>query len=112
VLFFKGDIDIGDDVRAVGQKLLHLHMKDVRIDPDGAVSFPCLGEGDVDFPKLVGSLRSMSYDGPVSLEIELTLRGNRDRIVLADRVPLEQINAQVLRSVEFIEKINSEQSKR
>jgi L-ribulose-5-phosphate 3-epimerase len=112
VVFFKGNVDIGNDIRLVGEKLMHLHMKDVKIDSDGSVCFPCLGEGDVDFPKLLGAMQGMSYDGPVSLEIELTLHGSRDELVLGDRLPIEQINARVQRSVAFIEKINSEQRKR
>jgi len=63
-------------------KFVHLHAKDVRIDPRrvadvGRFDFPSRwhqprvpGFGDIDWGRFVGELMRVGYDGPVCIEVE------------------------------------------
>ncbi|MDX6503364.1 MAG: hypothetical protein QOE29_489 [Gaiellaceae bacterium] len=58
-----------DDLPLIVDHVAHVHLKDVR----GAVGewdFPALGEGTVDFARILEILRAASYSGPLSVEIE------------------------------------------
>jgi sugar phosphate isomerase/epimerase len=68
VVYYTGavpEMDIGFALPRLG----HVHLKDQR-GGKGVADFPPLGEGDVDIPSIVASLRSIDFSGPVSMEIE------------------------------------------
>lgn len=56
-------------IETQADRIAHMHMKDGRGRfPDFA--FPPLGQGDIDFPDLIGRLRAAGYDGTLSVEYE------------------------------------------
>lgn len=74
-----------DYVKAIhefGDKFVHVHAKDARIDPDGLNDHGILGTplqyhtpklpglGDVDWSKFFSALSETSYRGPVCVEVE------------------------------------------
>ncbi|MGC9319040.1 MAG: sugar phosphate isomerase/epimerase family protein [Armatimonadota bacterium] len=68
-LLMKGFEHIGG-VEVLAPYIVHTHAKDaVREDPDGRRQRP-LGEGDVDIPLWVDTLRSVGYDGWLCIERE------------------------------------------
>lgn len=91
--------DVGMAVRAYGERIVHVHLKDViGVPPDCGDSFlfPLLGEGLVDWPGFVGHLDAIGYDGYLSVEFEsfgyyqAVLKGDP---VAAARLSMEQIRA-------------------
>ena len=63
----------GDDVtqafKALHEKVVHMHAKDARGNPEDFV-FPPLGQGDIDLDSLIGEMIGAGYDGYFSLEYE------------------------------------------
>jgi len=69
-------------LREFKEKLFHLHAKDVRIrreriDDVGLFAYPLEwhqpripGFGDIDWPRYLGALLDLGYDGPVCIEVE------------------------------------------
>jgi len=70
VLFFMG-LDPLSDIKAAQARLAHVHFKDKR-GPKGVWDFPPVGQGELDFGKVIGWLREIGYDGCISVEIEFT----------------------------------------
>lgn len=69
---------IGEDpvaaVRRLAPLVRHVHIKDARGRyPD--FSFPPLGEGEIDFPKLIEALRDIGYTGALTIEYEANYFG-------------------------------------
>lgn len=69
---------IGEDpveaVHRLAPLIRHVHIKDAKGRyPD--FSFPPLGEGEVDFPKLIGALNDIGYDGALTIEYEANYFG-------------------------------------
>ena len=58
-----------DDLPLIAPHLAHIHLKDVR-GAAGEWDFPALGEGTVDFARILAILRDAQYGGPLSVEIE------------------------------------------
>jgi len=56
--------DAAADLRAIGDRLFHVHIKDRRRN-GGSVP---LGEGDADFEAVFDGLRAVGYHGPIILE--------------------------------------------
>jgi len=81
----------GDPVRAVrelGERIMHVHFKDV--PAVGSHECVALGEGIVDVAGVIRELRSCGYDGWLSIEIEI-----------GDHDPTEE----VLRSAETVRRL-------
>ncbi|MDD5041441.1 MAG: sugar phosphate isomerase/epimerase [Candidatus Peribacteraceae bacterium] len=73
-------------IRAFSDRIFHVHMKDVRVKPNGWTSvldnhirfgiparpwnFASLGHGDVDFDGIIRALNDAGYTGPLSVEWE------------------------------------------
>lgn len=73
-------------IRAFEDRIFHVHMKDVRVKPNGWTSvlnnhirfgvpdrpwdFASLGHGDVDFDGIIRALNDAGYQGPLSIEWE------------------------------------------
>lgn len=60
-----------EDIAYALPRLGHVHLKDQR-GGKGVADFPPLGEGEVDVPRILRSLRDSGFSGPVSMEIEFT----------------------------------------
>lgn len=58
-----------DDLPKIVAHVVHCHLKDT-MGGIGNWDCPPLGEGKVDFPRVLEILREAGYDGPLSVEIE------------------------------------------
>ena len=66
-----GNNDMEFLVKGWGKKIFHVHVKDaVGIPEAGKFVFPIIGEGNVNFTELFGSLKAAGYNGTVSVEFE------------------------------------------
>jgi L-ribulose-5-phosphate 3-epimerase len=70
VEFYSGDLAV-DDLPKITNHLAHVHLKDTT-GGKGNWNFPAVGDGHVDFARLLSILRDSGYDGPCSVEIEFT----------------------------------------
>ena len=59
-----------DGVTVLGPYIVHTHAKDARVWEDGKRQEVPLGEGWVDWPRYVGLLREIGYDGYFAIERE------------------------------------------
>jgi L-ribulose-5-phosphate 3-epimerase len=60
-----------DDLPAIADRVAHVHLKDAR-GGKGNWDFPAIGQGHVDFERVIAILRDAGYTGPYSVEIEFT----------------------------------------
>ena len=60
-----------DDLPAIADRVAHVHLKDAR-GGKGNWDFPAIGQGHVDFERVLAILRDAGYSGPYSVEIEFT----------------------------------------
>lgn len=73
-------IDCGRALREFGRKLVHVHAKDERIDPDKLYEYGVMGLGwhqpklpglgDVKWGEFFAALTDTGYNGPVCIEVE------------------------------------------
>jgi len=68
---FYGGVQAVDDIRAVVPYLSHIHLKDTR-GGKGVWDFPAVGEGKVDFARILNILEAEGYANPLSVEIEFS----------------------------------------
>lgn len=97
------DMDPAGPLAEFKDRLFHLHAKDVRIDRAavnelGRFDFPnrwhaprIPGYGEIDWPRFMGELTRVGYDGPVCIEVEdetfgTTLEGRRRALKVARNV--------------------------
>ena len=64
-----GGVRAEDDLPAIADRVAHVHLKDMR-GGKGDWDFPAIGEGHVDFGRVLEILRRAGYDGPYSVEVE------------------------------------------
>jgi L-ribulose-5-phosphate 3-epimerase len=70
VEFYAG-VKAVDDLPIALPKLVHVHLKDMR--GQGRVwDFPAIGEGHVDFKRVLDIMAKGGFTGPMSVEIEFT----------------------------------------
>jgi len=69
IYYYNGDIDPAKDIKEVAERVIHVHLKDTQ-GGKNQWQFCALGDGRVDFPKVIAALDAVGYDGPYSLEIE------------------------------------------
>lgn len=60
--------NLASDIKLLGSNIAHIHIKDKNINNENTL----LGTGLVNFEKVFGALRDISYDGPFTFE---TVRG-------------------------------------
>jgi sugar phosphate isomerase/epimerase len=60
-----------DDIASIADRVAHVHLKDMR-GARGEWDFPAIGEGHVDFARVLDTLHGAGFDGPYSVEIEFT----------------------------------------
>lgn len=97
VIYFAG-IDPTQDLPACVDKVAYLHVKD-KLEGQGGWNFPALGEGTVDFPKLLNILAAAKNDSPFSIEIEFTKAGPKD---------LAEVNQAVKDSASYLKSLGLE----
>jgi L-ribulose-5-phosphate 3-epimerase len=68
VEFYSGRLAV-DDLPKIAGMLAHVHLKDT-VGGKGVWNFPAIGDGHVDFARVLSILREAGYDGPYSVEIE------------------------------------------
>jgi sugar phosphate isomerase/epimerase len=81
IYYYNEGRDSAADLEQVFDHVASLHLKDT----DGGFhsgNFPVLGEGIVDFPRIFRKLKSASFAGPLTLELEGPVVGGKD---LAER---------------------------
>jgi len=54
-------------IRSYGNRLQHVHLKDVRLDP---VEFVPLGQGSIDFSDVLAAVHESGYDGWLMVELD------------------------------------------
>ena len=64
-----GGVRAEDDLPAIAGRVANVHLKDMR-GGRGDWDFPAIGDGHVDFGRVLEILRDAGYDGPYSVEIE------------------------------------------
>ncbi len=60
-----------DDLPTIADRVANVHLKDMR-GGKGDWDFPAIGEGHVDFGRVLEILRDGGYDGPYAVEIEFS----------------------------------------
>ncbi len=94
------------DYIACTDQTIHYHVKDVEADSDGW-HFTPIGDGAIDYKKILTDILESGNATPLSLEIPLRLR--RDKNAKPERnpekMPLETIESTLKKSVQFIDSI-------
>jgi len=70
VEFYSGQKAV-DDLPKITPYLAHVHLKDT-VGGKGVWNFPAIGDGSVDFGRVLEILREAGYTGPYSVELEFT----------------------------------------
>jgi sugar phosphate isomerase/epimerase len=94
---YYGGVKAEDDIAAVTPYLAHVHIKDA----GGGLrewNFPPVGQGRVDFPRVLRILEDGGYTGPLSVEIEF---------YGYPYPPLDEVNAAVRASYEYLENLTT-----
>lgn len=69
IYYYNENLDPAEDVRQVADKVFQVHLKDTS-GGKGEWMFCPLGDGRVDFPAVLGTLKASGFSGPYSLELE------------------------------------------
>jgi L-ribulose-5-phosphate 3-epimerase len=69
VIYYRG-VRPEQDLPLIAAQVIHFHLKDQR-GGQGLLTFPVLGEGEIDFAQLRDTLAQVGYQGPYSAELEL-----------------------------------------
>ena len=69
VIYYRGERP-EQDILTIADQVAHVHLKD-KVGGQGTLTFPPVGEGDIDFPAVVKALAESGYVGPYSVEIEV-----------------------------------------
>lgn len=81
------------DIHTIADQVVHVHLKD-KVGGQWALTFPPVGEGNIDFASVVATLSASGYVGPYSVEIE----------VEGERTPAEE-DALRLKSYQYVAKL-------
>lgn len=76
VIYYSGERP-EEDLVPVVDLIAHVHLKD-KIGGKMDWNFPALGKGEIDFLRILTILEHGGYQGPLSIEIELTPETERD----------------------------------
>lgn len=57
-----------DWIHTLGRHIVRVHAKDYDLSQPGSAGFCALGEGSVNWPRVVAALRGVGYDGPLVYE--------------------------------------------
>ena len=81
-----------DWVATLGGRIRCVHIKDYDLARPGEAGFCALGEGSVDWPRVIAALRQVGYDGPLTFEGPGDPADVHRRLsnIINDRPPLER----------------------
>jgi L-ribulose-5-phosphate 3-epimerase len=68
VIFFQG-VRPEEDIVQIAPYVIHVHLKD-SLGQEGVDDYPPLGQGNIDFKRIISVLDAAGYTGPYSAEIE------------------------------------------
>ena len=68
---FYGGAEPYDDLEAALPELGYVHLKD-KVGGQGEYNFPPIGDGEIDFARVLNVLDDGGYEGPISIEMEFT----------------------------------------
>src|SRR5918999_3693031 len=68
---YYGGVRAEDDLPHVADRVANVHLKEMR-GTQGEWDFPAIGQGHVDFGRVIEILRGAGFDGPYSVEVEFT----------------------------------------
>jgi sugar phosphate isomerase/epimerase len=91
VIYFAG-VNPLDDIPACLDRIGYMHIKD-KAGAQPEWNFPALGQGSIDFPRILQLLDEAGNDCPLSIEIEFTKAGPRD---------IAEVNQAVRDSCEYL----------
>lgn len=94
-VIFYGNILPYEDLEASADYVEFIHLKD-KLGAYNEWNFPAIGDGNLDFKKIFGTLAKADYKGPISVEIEFTPAGPAN---------LEEVNQSVKRSFDYLSRI-------
>ncbi len=94
-VIFYGGVKGTKDIEAAVNEVNHIHIKDKR-GAEKEWDFPALGEGYVDFPKILKVLDDNNNDSPLSIEIEFTSKGSSSA---------EEVDEALKKSAEYLTKL-------
>lgn len=97
VIYFAG-IDPLDDLPGCVDQVGFLHVKD-KLGGKGEWNFPALGQGHVDFARILKILDQAGNNSPLSIEIEFTSAGSKN---------LAEINQAVKMSYDYLKSLGVE----
>ena len=97
VIYFAGE-DPVEDMLACMDQIGHMHIKD-KIGGAHEWHFPALGQGYVDFPRILSELDKAGNTSPLSIEIEFTSAGSKD---------LDEVNQAVKTSYDYLKGLGLE----
>ncbi|MFZ0036217.1 MAG: sugar phosphate isomerase/epimerase family protein [Candidatus Acidiferrales bacterium] len=69
IFYYNDNVDPAEDIREIADKVVHVHLKDTQGGKE-EWKFCGLGEGRVNFAKIIATLDSVGFRGPYSIEIE------------------------------------------
>jgi sugar phosphate isomerase/epimerase len=97
-----------DDIAAAAQFLAHIHFKDI-IRSDTGWSFTSIGDGELDWPEIMGALDRLGPDLPVGLEMPLrAARPDRNGpVTRRDTLSISEIRLALERSLRLIEEVTT-----
>lgn len=73
-VIFYGGVQPYDDLAASSDRIIGIHLKDKAGGPQ-EWNFPAVGDGDIDFHRILDILRQSECTAPLSIEIEFTPAG-------------------------------------
>ena len=94
VIYYAG-IDPLDDLPACVDRVGYVHIKD-KIGGPREWNFPALGEGQIDFGRLLKILDDAKNSSPLSIEIEFTSDGTKS---------IDEVNAAVKKSYAYLKQL-------
>ncbi|MBP2242140.1 sugar phosphate isomerase/epimerase [Cytobacillus eiseniae] len=94
-VIFYGNTMPYEDLEASADNVAFIHLKDKR-GANQEWNFPAIGDGELDFRKILGILKTANYQGPISVEIEFTPEGPAS---------LEEVNEAVRRSYTYLSRL-------
>lgn len=95
---FYANTDATDDIPTCIDKIGYLHIKD-KAGGRQEWNFPALGQGYVNFPKILSMLNEAGNNSPFSIEIEFTQAGPKD---------LAEVNSAVRESYQYLKGLGLE----
>lgn len=95
-VIFYGNMFPYDDLEASVNYVDFVHLKD-KLGAYNEWNFPAIGDGEIDFAKVLAILKKGNYQGPISVELEFTPEGPAN---------LQEVNDAVKKSYHYLTKLS------